>query len=431
MGNVVPTYYANYNDDTADTFTNTSYAERDTLDFTPTNAGDFLIMVSAVLSSNNTLATVYIRAQIDDTTTIMEGQHVSNMSSATNDARCYSTFYKATLTAAAHFVDIDTYISSASYTGTINYAKIVIIRIDDIRASPNHEYAATEGELTPAAISTWYTAQTLNITPSVSSNYLIIASCEVKAGTTTTSVQTRINYDAGAEYIPLSNTEESATNFCVFEGRAAGDYYSWGWAGIVTIPASAKVILMEYYTGSTSARVRKRRLIAIKIDDLAGIKSHELTTNASTAAQWTQKGIISFTPNETVNYLILATITIKPDAATYSGGARLNHTVGTGTGVLCTTGVLSKDSSTPADAIPLLTFHVKSLTSGTGQDIETQWGYLSGSSTVYSKCSVIVAFKLTTSITTEIKSKNGVLKASVKTANGLAIASVKTMNGIA
>lgn len=345
-----------------------------------------------------------IRAQLDDTTTIMEALAESNgVIDRAQEYRNFSTVYLAeSLSSGAHYIDIDAFIEDSGQTGYMSYMKIVVIRLDDwLSTSGMYAYTNTEGEGTPTN-SGFATFETLTFTPDSAGDYLILGSAELKAGAINKNVNARLNYDSASEYLPV-NSGGSGDNFACYTGKDGSDYMAFVWGGIVSLPASSKTILLESVsTSATLSRIRKRRIIAIRIDAMDSIAvTDEDPAPTTTTSQWTDKSSITFTPASTEDYLIFGGMIIEPSNVSGPGHSRLEHTVGTGTGTISQCNVDSRDSYGPACNIPLFTVEVKSLTN-TSQTIKTQWGYVV-SSTIKGKASFIVAIRKPSSETTAYK----------------------------
>lgn len=387
----VPSYYDHNEQSGYTDFTDTSWDEKFTLDFTVPAAGTYLIFVSTIVSGDSTSMQIFVRAQLDDTTTIMEGTHNVNDNNQTYDARSYSTVYKTSLSSGSHYIDIDAYISSSSYEGRLAYTKIAVIRLDDWLSSDEFKYEETDSEYTPASGSTWYTLETLTFTPDEQADFLIIGSVEMKTASTTVSSTVRLNYDSGSEMIPVDNTEELGENYVNFESRDTGDYYPFTWATIVNIPASSKTITMQAMWFTTNGRARRRRIIAIKLSAIAGMESTEDPSSTFTSAQWSDKSTLTFTPDASLDYMIIGGLIVKPDSSLYFGRGRLVHTAGTSPADINNSGINSKDADNPADCIPVWTAQIKTL-GATSQTFKTQYGWNTIISWHYSKCSFIIAF---------------------------------------
>lgn len=396
---VAASWWSEINDTESGSFTNTSLNEKYTLDFTAPAQGDYLILVSFAGRVSGGNAFWQWRVQLDDTTTIAEGLREQNQGNQLyNYDTCATAYLAKDLASGAHYIDIDAAVESGN-TAYMRYAKIIVVRLDDwLPTTGMYDSAATEGET--ALTDSWATIETLTFTPDQAGDYLILGSCEVKPGTTTTTANVRLNYDSASEYLPVSNAEESGDNYACYEPWNAASYWSWVWGGIVSIPASEKTIILEgISTSATESDVRKRRIIAIRIGAMdSAANTDEDPANTSTTSQWTEKSTITFSPASTEDYLLLAGIVLKPDSTLASGHTRLEQTAGTDTGTIAQDNFDSKDSNAPADCSPQFVAHIKSL-AAVSQTFKTQWGY-GQAGTFYSKGSFIIAIRKPTAGTT-------------------------------
>ena len=385
-------------------FVNGSYNEKFTLEFNAPALGDYLILVSAAVVSSNITVSIGVRAQLDDTTTIMEHLDRPNTPIQTSEYRNASTVYLAQgLSAGAHYVDIDAYMVGGANYGYIRYMKIAVIRLDDwLSTAGMYDFTATEGEA--SLTDSWATYETLTFTPDQAGDYLVLGSCEVEPASASFSASVRLNYDAGSEYLPVINAEEGGESYVTYEALGVTDYKASVWGGIVNIPASSKTILLEgISTSATVSSVKKRRILVIRLAAMdSSAETDEDPANDSTTAQWTDKSTVTFTPPSTEDYLLLSGMIIKPDSVTYPGHVRLNQTAGTGTGVIGQTNVDAKDTGNPADCIPHFSTEVKSL-ANISQTFKTQFGYAVSSGTIYGKGSFIIAIRKPTGETTAYK----------------------------
>ncbi len=386
--------------DSEQNFTNTSWDEKHTLDFTAPAQGDYLIFVSLngwagyeYLSGY----TLYMRVQLDDTTTIMEANYKSLRYIRTLDYPNFSTVYLAeNLASGSHYIDIDCYISSESNNeGYIQYAKIIVLRLDDwLTTSGMYNYENTESEYSPAASSTWYDIETLTFTPDQADDYLILASCEAKSGSTAASVVLRLDYDGGSEYLPVESTEEGPYTYCTKENTNSVDYYSWVWGGIISIPASEKTIKLQFNCTTTNARARKRRIFVVRLAamDSSPNWDEDPTNTYTTGTTWVDKASKTFTASA-VDYLILGGIVLKPDALNEEGKVQINHSAGASPEVIMNGNLVSKDYSEPADACPFFSGKIKELTAAS-QTFKTQFAGIESDHTEYAKAAWIIIIQI-------------------------------------
>ena len=383
-------------DDTENTLSSASYVEQLTLDFNAPAQGDYLIIVSCAASPAQNSNSVGVRAQLDDTTTTME---VLCETTLADRAIVYPTFHSVylaeNLASGDHYVDIDAFVEQ--FTGYIKSIKIAVLRLDDwLPTSGMYDYASTEGELTLGL--SFATFETLTFTPDTAGDYLVLGSVELKSGATTYTAEMRLNYDSASEYLPID-----VDGFLGVESKDTSDYFGYVWGGIITIPASSKTILLEAKSGSgVSSKIRKRRIFAVRIAAMdAAANTDEDASSTSTTSQWADRSTISFTPSSTEDYLILGSHLLGDTATDGGKQQRLNHTVGTDTGVILECRPYIKDRDAPADWYNLFAAEIKSLTN-TLQTFKTQWGE-DGSNAVYSKGSWIVAIRKPSDETTAYK----------------------------
>ena len=396
-GGVVSNWHSE--SDTEQTITSSSYVEKHTLDFTAPAQGDYLIIVSCEASSDSSSNFVGVRAQLDDTTTFMEMYAESPTNGRSNDYRSQSSMYVAeNLASGSHNIDIDAMRSGG--TGYIRYARIVVLRLDDwLDTAGMYEYGANEGVLDlTAGQNTYSDAVSITFTPDEEGDYLVLASMEMYSGSNKDSIAARIDYDSASEYLPVVNGEEPGThqNYITYESENSADWHAFTWGGIVNIPASSKTIKVEACrtAGTTSsADVRRRRIIAIRLDAMsANTESTEDAPNSSTTSQWTDKSTLIFTPSSQQDYFIIGGMVIKPDSSA-PGHAELTHTAGTNTGTISLANVRPQDSTDPADCIPMMGIAVKELNE-ISQTFKTRYGYAVAAATTRGKGSFIIAIPL-------------------------------------
>ncbi|MFX0113019.1 MAG: hypothetical protein ACFFB3_00575, partial [Candidatus Hodarchaeota archaeon] len=384
-------------DDTEDSFTNTGFGEKHTLNFNAPTQGDYLIFVSFSVSGSSSSSSTYWRAQLDDTTTFMSGCYEVGVA-YDDDYKAEASFYLAeSLATGEHYVDVDAYTEAG--TGYLKYIKITVLRLDDwLPKTGMYAYASTDAELElDAGEDTWKTAQTLTFTPDQAGYYLVLGYGELRTADTSDTGNLRLNYDSGSEYLPFENTEEtSGENYFGYESKDATDIHCFTFGGLINIPASEKTIILEgcQSGGSTTGHVAKRRILALRIaamDPSAATTEDKSVT--STSNQWQDKSTLQFTPTSQGDYLIIGGMGNKPDNENNPTSSRLEHTEGTNTGTLADANWDSKDASLPADVYPFFTTEIKELGT-TQQTFKTQYGY--GSyffGTAYGKASFIVAIR--------------------------------------
>ncbi|MFW9873228.1 MAG: LamG-like jellyroll fold domain-containing protein, partial [Candidatus Thorarchaeota archaeon] len=391
--------------DSEQAITSSSYVEKLTLDFTAPAQGDYFIIVSCEVTPAATGYSVRVRAQLDDTTTMMEALYEGVNSNPELEYKCESTIYVAeSLGIGSHSIDIDA--SMESGTGYMRYARIIVLRLDEwLITSGMYEYAANEGTISLSGAEASYSdVASITFTPDTAGDYLVLASMEMYCGYTGDTICGRISYDSGSEYLPVDNIEESYENYVTYESKDTTDWHSFVWGGIVNMPSSSKTIKVQACrTGGSNgnADVRRRRIIAIRLGAMsAETQSTEDASRTLISSQWTDKSTLQFTPSSQQDYFIIGGMIIKPDSTSYPSHAEFTHTAGTGTGTISLMNVDSKDSGDPADCIPMMGISIKKL-NAESQTFKTRYGYVASRGTTYGKGSFIIAVPLSITPTYE------------------------------
>lgn len=385
--------------------TNTSHSERATLDFTTTETGDYLIFIQGMAAVTSTSYSVFVRGQLDNTTTIMEHAKENTNATRTNDYFNFTNFYLASsLAAGSHYVDIDSYVESGG-TWYMKNMRIVVIRMDNwLTTSGMYGYVATEASLAiSAAAGSPTTLQTLNITPDSTGDYLILGTCELYANSASASAYVRLNITAGTEYLPIdSGYGSTAYEYCGMEDQDTSDRHTLTWGGVVSLTSGAsRAILIEgYRTSTNSAAALKRRIIAIRLAAASPlVQSNEATTETTgitiTAySSASYKAQLSWTPGYTRNWTIMGGMNFYNQAAV-SSASRLAHISGT-TGV--DSGVVNESikrnkqtGTTTTDSWPVFAVENIELVSGVAQIFQMQYTNIAAA-TMRVKGGWIIAF---------------------------------------
>jgi hypothetical protein len=368
--------------------TSASYTEFATLEFTAPALGDYLIIVSAQMSSDIGLGEPACRAQLDDTTTIMESMKRAYADGLTDYVNHASFYVAENLAAGDHYVDVDAHDDSNNNV-KIKEIKITVIRLDDW-IDGYYEYSNTEAETGIA--NSWTTVESITFTPEMAGgDYLILATIHSDPNGSQYDNQLRINYDSGSEYLPVINDEEQNDPHLCHEVNSNSEYVTFMWGGIVNIPASSKTIALQQNGDGTIGFIKYRRLIAIRMSAINDVESNEVTTNTSTTSTWADKSTLTFTPPTEKKYFIIGGIAVKPDSIGDKGQARMNHTAGTNTGEVAKSYIKIRDDSATNCIYPLLSFTAKRLAAAS-QTFKMQWGDQDATNDIFAKNGWLVAF---------------------------------------
>ncbi len=376
-------------DESADTFTNTTYAEKHTLDFTAPAQGDYLIVVTGEYGHQSINNSIGIRAQLDDTTTFLEILAEGGTIVSPYEYAPFGTFYLAeSLASGAHNVDIDAYVEGD--TGQLRNLRIVVLRLDDwLDTTGMYDSAAAEGET--SITGSWATKTTLTFTPDVGGDYLVLGTCAWTSGSTTKTASVRLNYDSASEYLPIQSTEGGTDCFLARECKDGTDYLQHFWGGIVNIPASSKTILLECVSEG-AGDIKFARIIAIRIAamDSSPTTDEDVSETSTTSTSFQDKSVITFTPSSTEDYLIIGGWSAFGEGN--SPERRFQQTAGTGSPKeIQNEHYVQKEISAPDDSLAHTSFFIKSL-ANVSQTFKTQYKG-DGSNNSYIRNSFLVAIR--------------------------------------
>lgn len=248
------------------TTTNTGWQTKATLTFTPTTAGDYLVIATANLDGSSTSYDVKCQLLQDDAT--VQASVVRRATSSTARYN-FGAMRKITLSAASHNFKIQYCSSNTLGTAGISYAHIIAIRVDQF---PHSYYQETEAESSPAASGTWYDKVTSTYTPEAA-DHLIIGTIHHTSASSSYSVGIRLNQDGTI-----------ATDRLI-EQQASTDYESSFSFTKASLTATSKTDKIQYMGESTATKVKMARIISLQLFDQ--IMEVEFTGSSNTES-WTQ-----------------------------------------------------------------------------------------------------------------------------------------------
>ena len=172
------------------------------------------------------------------------------------------------------------------------------------------QVAESEAESTTTS-TTYQDKATLTWTPSAADNYLIIATAEIKRTSTTanrtTKAQLTIDGTSVAETFVADDTDvDIYRSFVAFK--------------VANLTAASHTIKIQYATTNTSntATIKNARIIAMSIGN--NFQLSEPSNGTTTSTTYTDIATLSFTPEITENWLILAHADVtNGTAANYNG----------------------------------------------------------------------------------------------------------------
>jgi hypothetical protein len=248
------------------TSTSTSWQDKVALTFTPSTAGDYLVIATANYGGSSTDFSTLLQFLKDGS--VQAGP--TRETSATEARYTFGVMRKINLDATSHTFKIQYRTESTLNTARINYAHIIAIRIDQFS---NNYYAENEAESAPAAINTVYDKVT-NTYTAQAADHLIIGSISYKAGST--------SYSVGVKLLQGGAIDQSL----LVEHKDSTDYESCFMMAKASLSAGSVTDKIQYYGESTSARVKNARLISLQIPIQQTVEVE--FTGSSNTLDWTQ-----------------------------------------------------------------------------------------------------------------------------------------------
>ncbi|MEM3453433.1 MAG: hypothetical protein QW835_07420, partial [Candidatus Hadarchaeum sp.] len=176
------------------------------------------------------------------------------------------------------------------------------------------QFAESEAQSTYNSSTTYQDKATLTWTPAVADNYLIIATAEIKRTSTnaarTTRAQLTIDGTSFAEtYVADDTDTDTYRSFVAFK--------------IANLTAASHTIKIQYGTTNTgnTATIKNARIIAMAIGN--NFKLSEPSDGTTTSTSYTDIATLTFTPDITENWLILAHADVTNSTAANFNGVML------------------------------------------------------------------------------------------------------------
>jgi hypothetical protein len=176
--------------ETRATTNSTAYVDSANLTFTPSTAGDYIIIATADLDGANN--TVDFRAQLNIDSSIYSNYNIETFNPI--NKYLWGMVKKVNLTAASHTIKIQYSTENASYAAGIANARIIALRADEFN---NNYYDSAEGRLTTTLTS--YTNYLALTQTTQESNHLIIGCAGIDGANASYSSYVQLSKD-GAGY---------------------------------------------------------------------------------------------------------------------------------------------------------------------------------------------------------------------------------------
>jgi uncharacterized repeat protein (TIGR01451 family) len=285
--------YSEYTESSSEnSTTSTAWVNKTSTTFTPSVAGEHLIIATMQIHGNSQTSSVRARVLAD-------GVNVSEViwepkdSNIISDYQAYGMHLMQNLSASPHTVTLQ-WASESGATTFAKNARISVVSVDE------GEYVA---QISPTALGTGFASiATTSFTPAVADDYLIIASGEVKTGTCTLSTVVDLQLDGAS----VDNSS--------YECKDATDYKPFMFHTVENLTVSSHNLTVRARRNFVAGgEIRNVRISAIRLtpDYDAQFASSDTSSNVSCAGSCTSnfvnKTVLTFTPVESGEYLFLAT----------------------------------------------------------------------------------------------------------------------------
>lgn len=175
------------------------------------------------------------------------------------------------------------------------------------------QYIETDGEISTTSAS-YQDAQDLTFTPASQGDYLIVAYAEIDVSTALGGGSVQLTVDGTASHIVDPYDISELIN-----------YSPWMAVHKVNLTAASHTIKIQYNGGGTNnANIRRRRILAIRLDTLrsnsADYTSTRATTTSTTAVD---AASTTFTAAGSVDYFVIGNVTLDGSSTTISTNAQV------------------------------------------------------------------------------------------------------------
>ena len=271
------TYYAE--DTSRTTTTSTSYQDKVTLNWTPDSTDDHWCLWSGVFDQTDGTYDVKTKF-INDSATL----DYSIINVEAKDVTDKWTFfgmkrYQPPDTSAKTFKIQYCTENAASTVGSDDCALVVI------KSNSADQYAESEADSTTTSAS-YSTKTTLTFTPATTGDYLIIATAEMNINSTSNAYGVRLVH-SGTNYGHTTCANDDANT-----------YRPWGTVVKLNLANSSQTLTIQYNAaGSSTATIRRARILAIRLDTLDNAYYGESRTRAATTStSFSDKATVTQTP---------------------------------------------------------------------------------------------------------------------------------------
>lgn len=270
--------------------TDVAYTDKVILNFTPSSAGNYLVIASAELRGSSNAYNVRVQMTID-------GIVYASPMWEPDDVNMWESFFTSKVIyfdRSSHAIRVQYSSENVAQTVTIRNARIMALMLSDFEGSEIEGEQAVSSGTYVDVVSNTFTSTTAGI-------YLILATAEVTAASTTYSFSTRLEIDGIAQ-------DEMVT-----EGEAVTDYEVFAAHNVTALSAASHTIKIQANRETTGTMfIRRARITAVRLTDYYEYHNSGSEQSSSTSSTtWVDKTILTFTPSSVGDYLVVATAKIN------------------------------------------------------------------------------------------------------------------------
>jgi hypothetical protein len=272
---------------------NTAWQNKLTLQFTPSETDDWIVIGCAELATSKNGRAAKIQFLIDDT---VYGE--GGTQSHDTDPQAYDGMFfmkKINLDDSQHTVEIEYCSNTSDVWAYIRNARIVAFPKDDLEM----HYAENTGSTWGSLSTTWTEKKQLQFTPGTAGDYLVIMSCETK------------NSHNGATGIRNKNGDTVLVEYKEGMNNGTGkNSRMFFFVDIINFAASQQTLRLEakkHDSGGADYR-RRERILAIRVEDgrmSDATESASTGESTTTSSSWQEKLDHSWSAGNTSYWLVL------------------------------------------------------------------------------------------------------------------------------
>jgi hypothetical protein len=284
-----------------------TYADKVILTFIPSLTGNYLIIASAELRGSSNAYDVRVRMTIDGTT-------YANPTWQPDEANMWESFFTSKVInfdSNSHTIRVQYSSENTAQTVTIRRARIMALKLLDFESNEVESQTAVTS-------SSYVDIVTKTFSPSTAGVYLIVATAEVEAASTSNSIYTRLQID-GVAKDEMITVGETTTDYEVFAAH-----------NVTALSATSHTITIQARRGGGSGTmyIRRARITAVRLSDYYDYQTSGSEGLSSTSlTSWQDKTVLTFTPSSAGNYLIMATAKINLNTASNGYQPAIDFTI--------------------------------------------------------------------------------------------------------